>query len=75
MIQSYYDDDDHDDGAKIGGGDIRLLLGYDQAEMMTMMKILMTILCDYDDDNDCDHDGENEEGGLLKQRRERSPFP
>ena len=75
MIQSYYDDDDHDDGAKIGGGDIRLLLGHGQPEMMTMMKILMTILYDYDDDYDCDDNGENEEGGLVKQRRERLPFP
>ena len=42
---------------------------------MTMMKILMTILYDYDDGDDCDDNGENEEGSLVKQRRERLPFP
>ena len=76
MIQSWYDDDYHDDGAKIDGGNIRGLLGHGQAEMMTMMKILMTflmimmmmmivmIMVRM-----------KRVAWLVKQRRERLPFP
>ena len=73
MIQSCYDDEYHDDGAKIDGGNIRELLGHGQAEMMTMMKILMIlmmmmmimmIMVRM-----------KRVAWLVKQRRERLPFP
>ena len=57
-------DDDYDDYVE-----------NEKGGLMTIMKILITILYDYDDDDDCDDNGENEEGGLVKQRRERLPFP
>ena len=37
-----------------------------------MMNILMTILYDYDDDDDCDDNGKNEEGGLVGEAEERT---
>ena len=75
MIQSWYDDDYHDDGAKIDGGITERVAWSWSSRNDDYDEDFDDYPYDYDDDDDCDDNGKNEEGGLVKQRRERLPFP